>query len=120
MNKSFNLLYYVKRTKTSADGTAPIYLRITIDGERIEISAKRSVNPCKWNANAQKLNGNGGEVKSINNYLKSLEHRVYEVHREMVDKKLPLKAVNLKDALLGKDKPSEDKMLIPIFQEHNK
>jgi hypothetical protein len=27
MNKSFSLLFYVKSSKMSADGTAPIYLR---------------------------------------------------------------------------------------------
>jgi hypothetical protein len=30
MNKSFPLLFYVKGSKMSADGTAPIYLRVTI------------------------------------------------------------------------------------------
>ena len=33
MKKSFSLLFYVKSSKMSADGTAPIYLRVTIDGE---------------------------------------------------------------------------------------
>lgn len=30
MNKSFSLLFYVKTSKISADGKAPVYLRITI------------------------------------------------------------------------------------------
>ncbi|MFA6084256.1 Arm DNA-binding domain-containing protein [Mucilaginibacter sp.] len=59
MNKSFSLLFYVKSSKLSADGTAPIYLRITIDGQRIEISSKRRVIPSKWNTSAQKITGTG-------------------------------------------------------------
>ena len=64
MNKFFNLLFYVKRTKTNSDGLAPVYLRITIDGARIEISSKRYVNPDKWNTNGQKLNGNNEDAKT--------------------------------------------------------
>nr|WP_294949041.1 site-specific integrase [uncultured Mucilaginibacter sp.] len=120
MNKSFSLLFYVKSSKMSADGTAPIYLRVTIDGQRIEISSKRQANPSKWNTSAQKLNGTGEYVRSVNEYLKTLEHQVYEVHRQMIEKKLPLTAANLKNMLLGKEGTSPGKMLIPIFEQHNR
>jgi hypothetical protein len=75
MNKTFGLLFYVKRSKMMGNGTAAVYLRVTVDGERIEISSKRYVNPDKWNANAQKLNGTGEEVRLLNNYLKPLNTR---------------------------------------------
>ena len=120
MNKTFGLLFYVKRSKMIGNGTAPVYLRVTVDGERIEISSKRYVNPDKWNANGQKLSGTGEEVRSLNNYLKTLEHQVYEIHRHLIEKKLPLTAVNLKNVLLKKDELETSKMLIPIFKEHNR
>ncbi|MET3609418.1 site-specific recombinase XerD [Mucilaginibacter rubeus] len=119
MNKSFNLLFYVKRSKTNAEGLAPVYLRITVDGVRIEVSSKRYVNPDKWNTNGQKLAGNSEDVKSINAYLKTLEHQVYDVHRDMIEQKLLITAPNLKDRLLS-GKSSPEKMLVPIFQEHNR
>jgi site-specific recombinase XerD len=120
MNKTFGLLFYVKRSKMTGNGTAPVYLRITVDGERIEISSKRYVNPDKWNANGQKLNGTSEEVRSLNNYLKTIEHEVYEIHRYLMEKKLPLTAVNLKNALLKKEEVTTCKMLVPIFKEHNR
>jgi site-specific recombinase XerD len=120
MNKSFSLLFYVKSSKLSADGTAPIYLRITIDGKRIEISSKRQVIPSKWNTAAQKLTGTGDYTRSFNDYLKTLERQVYEAHQLMLEKKIQLTAANLKSILLGKEEATPDKMLIPIFEEHNK
>jgi site-specific recombinase XerD len=119
MNKSFSLLFYVKSSKLGADGTAPIYLRITIDGQRIEISSKRQAIPSKWNTSAQKLNGSGADVRSLNDYLKTLERRVYDAHQYMLEKKLPLTASNLKNVLLGKEETTPDKMLVPIFEQHN-
>ncbi len=88
MNKTFGLLFYVKKTKMIANGTVPVYLRITIDGERADISSKRYINPDKWNANGQKLGGSGEEVRALNIYLKTLEHQVYEAHRNMIEKEL--------------------------------
>ncbi|HEX8378263.1 MAG TPA: site-specific integrase [Pedobacter sp.] len=120
MNKTFGLLFYVKKTKMIANGTAPVYLRITIDGERADISSKRYINPDKWNANGQKLGGSGEEVRALNSYLKTLEHQVYEAHRNMIEKKLPLTAAGLKNILLKKDEPEKGKMLVPIFEEHNR
>ncbi|MDR3697721.1 site-specific integrase [Mucilaginibacter sp.] len=120
MNKTFGLLFYVKRSKMVADGTAPVYLRITIDGERIEVSSKRYVNPDKWNTKAQKLSGNTEDVRTLNAYLKTLEHEVYEVHRLIIEKKLPQTAVNLKNILLNKQPASTTRLLIPIFEEHNR
>jgi site-specific recombinase XerD len=38
----------------------------------------------------------------------------------MIEKKLPLTAANLKNLLLGKEETSPDKMLIPIFEQHNR
>ena len=48
MNKTFNLLFFIKKSKIKANGTAPIYLRITIDGIPKEISSKRTIQPERW------------------------------------------------------------------------
>lgn len=120
MNKSFNLLFYVKRSKMVGDGTAPVYLRVTIDGERIEISSKRYVNPAKWDTKGQKLSGNTEEVRALNAYLKTLEHEVYEAHRSMIVKKLLVTATSLKDVIFKKDQTASKKTIMPIFEEHNR
>jgi site-specific recombinase XerD len=120
MNKSFGLLFYLKRSKINTDGLIPVYLRITIDCARVEISSKRYVNPAQWNPGRQKLNGTGEDIRTINAYLKTLEHEVFDVHRTMIEKKLPLTAANLKNVLLGKTETAPGRMLVPIFKEHNK
>ena len=43
MNKTFGLLFYLKKSKVDAQGKCPIYLRITIDGKRSEISYKPTI-----------------------------------------------------------------------------
>ncbi|MBW4360617.1 Arm DNA-binding domain-containing protein [Flavobacterium taihuense] len=55
MNKSFNLLFFIKKSKIKANGTAPIYLRFTIDGVPKESSSKRNIQPIKWDNKLQKV-----------------------------------------------------------------
>ncbi|WP_374990579.1 hypothetical protein [Chryseobacterium sp. CFS15] len=41
MNKIFNLLFFIKKNKIRTNGTAPTYLRITIDGKAADIASTR-------------------------------------------------------------------------------
>ncbi|MGE6397932.1 site-specific integrase [Chryseobacterium scophthalmum] len=117
MNKTFNLLFFIKKNKIRKNGTAPIYLRITIDGKAAEISAKRYIDPKKWDIKAHKAIGNGQEAKTLNVYLKTLEQQVYDVHYLMLKEEDFVTAESLKSKLLGTDVST--RMLIPIFQDHN-
>jgi integrase len=117
MNKTFNLLFYVKKAKTIANGTAPIYLRITIDGKQTEIATKRYIVPEKWNNLAQKVIGTSEEIKSLNAYLKTLEQQVYDAQHEMLKDKQLITVETIKAKLTGTDKRAL--LLIPIFKDHN-
>lgn len=117
MNKTFNLLFFVKKNKVRTNGTAPIYLRITIDGKMADIACKRYIEAEKWDNKARKVIGSSAEVKMLNVYLKTLEQKVYDHHYEMLKENIDVTAMGLKSKLLGID--LEQRMLIPIFQKHN-
>lgn len=117
MNKTFNLLFFIKKSKIKANGTAPIYLRITIDGIPKEISSKRNILPNKWDNKLQKVIGVTEEIRSLNAYLKTLEQEVYEAHHMLMKDKKIATSSSLKSKLLGKGPRA--RMLIPIFQDHN-
>ena len=69
MTNTFSLLFYIRTTKIKADSTAPIYVRITINGKRAELSAKRSIDPSKWNTKKGRSKGTNEQSKSLNKYL---------------------------------------------------
>lgn len=117
MNKSFVLNFNLKSSRVSANGTVPIYMRISMDGTRAEIATKRYIFPEKWNESGQKAIGNAEEARSLNAYLKSIEQQVYNAHKELMEDKIPLTANNLKRKLFGKSK--EIISLIQVFKEHN-
>ena len=117
MNKTFSLLFLLKKNKQKANGTVPIYARITIDGIPKEISCKRCIDPKLWDNKLQRLSGRNPEVKSINNYLKTFEQEIYEAHHMAMKDKKPVTAALVKAKATGADQVK--RMLVPIFQKHN-
>jgi site-specific recombinase XerD len=118
MNKTFGLLFYVKRAKIDNNGKAPIYVRITIDGIRSELSIKRSIEIERWNTEAGKVKGNTEEVKSINTYIDVVRNKIYDHHKRLIDANKKVTAEAIKNSFLGIGE--KEKTLVSIFQYHNK
>ena len=45
MKTNFSVLLYLKKQKNYTSGTAPTYLRITVNGQRAELTANRECEP---------------------------------------------------------------------------
>lgn len=50
-----------------------IYLRVTINGVRTEISTNRKINPALWNKSLQRVRGNNDVNTTLNNLLSKVE-----------------------------------------------
>src|SRR5690606_20336653 len=79
MINTFSILFYPRGNDVDKNGKAPIYLRITVNGRRSEISIKRKVLLEKWNSIAGKSNGKTQDVVDLNRYLVAIENRVNEL-----------------------------------------
>ena len=117
MNAKLSILLYAKRAKTTTDGLVPIYIRVTVDGERIEFSTKRYTHPDKWSVEGNRMKGTSVESKSTNSYLDALKAKVYDYQQQLIREDEPVNAENMRNKILGIDKRSH--MLIGIFQQHN-
>ena len=95
----------------------PIYLRITVDGKRSEITANRECNPEKWNSKSGRLIGTREDIKSVNAFLDNLQTKVYEAHRYLSENEKLITAETIKHRLIGKSENA--RMLIEIFRDHN-
>jgi len=111
------VLFYVKKQKNYTSGDAPIYLRITVDGKRSEITTNRECIPEKWNSKSGRLIGSKEEVKSFNAFLNNLQTKVYEAHRYLSENEKLITAETLKNRMLRKAQTAH--MLIDIFKDHN-
>lgn len=118
MSKTFGLLFYLKKSKASASGTLPIYLRITIDGKRTEISTKRTIEIKKWSVEANKAIGRTEDIRELNAYLDSLVSKVYQCQRDLIQDNKEVTTETLKNKFLGIEE--KQVTLINLFKDHNK
>src|SRR5579859_3916615 len=118
MKTRLKLLFQLKQSKSLPNGTAPIYLRITMGDDRVELSTKRYVSPERWNPTMQKVSGTSEEVKTINAYLKTMEQEVFQAHQALILENKEVTAGNIKAKLLGQD--TEQHWIIEEFKDHNK
>lgn len=115
--KSFTLLFYLKRRAGYKAGELPIYMRVTVDGDRFEITTKRQCEPERWNAAAGRKLGTKEDARALNAYLDSLQARVYLAQESISNLGKEVTAARIKDRLLGiQERPNT---ICEIFREHN-
>ena len=114
---TFASTFYIRNSRLDKNGKAGIYFRITVNGQRAEISIQRKTSPEKWCPTTGRIKGSNRESKEINHYMDQLESKVYEIHSKLVIKKKPFNAETIKNKLLGKG--TDYKTLLAIYEEHN-
>jgi site-specific recombinase XerD len=119
IKKTFNQIFFLKKCRSNANQQATVYLRITVDGVRTELSIQRQCESEMWNSQMGRLNGRTEDVKSFNKYLEAIEFRIYEIQRELIadGQEVTGEAIKINYLGISTEKP---RMLIEIFDEHNK
>ncbi len=117
MNTKLSILFFVKRTKTNVNGLLPIFIRITVNGERIEFSTKRFTPSDKWSVEGNRMKGTSAEARATNSYLDTLKSKVYDYQQQLIREDEEVNTENMRNKILGIEKRSH--MIVGIFQQHN-
>jgi site-specific recombinase XerD len=117
MKTKITLHFYAKSTKANTSGQLPIYIRLTVDGKRMEFSSKKFIDATKWSAELSKMKGTSEEARSLNEYLNLMKSKIYDIQMELIHKNELLTLEVFKNKLIGIEERS--RTLIPIFQDHN-
>ena len=117
MKAKVTLHFYAKSTKANTSGQFPIYIRLTVNGNRLEFSTKKFVDSNRWSADLAKMKGTTEEARSINSYLDLMKSKVLDIQMELIHKNQDVNIENFKSKLFGLEE--KQRMLVPIFQDHN-
>ena len=114
---TFTILFFIKRSKLLKTGEAPVYLRITSNGDSSEISIKRSIKPSLWDTARNKAKGTSPVATEINDYLTSIRGQLFMHQRELQEAGKQITAKVLLNTFLGVGEKQWS--LVELFQEHN-
>ena len=117
MKNTFSILFYIRTSKQKADGTTPIYVRITVNGKRSDFSAKRSIDASKWKKEKARAKGTNEAARTLNTYLDTLQQKLYDSHQHLLNKGKVISAKAITNHLLGLSE--EMKTILEVFKLHN-
>src|SRR5207248_738803 len=113
---TFSLLPFIRLHRQNKTGEAPIYIRITIDGKRTEISTKIYVAPEKWNVQKGRVKGNHESAKSFNKSIEVFEQKLREIYTRFIEKEIVINADSIKSAFFKTEE--KQRLLADHFEFH--
>ncbi|MFC6859535.1 site-specific integrase [Zunongwangia atlantica] len=81
----------------------PIYARITVNGERANLSLQLSINDIYWDKKHRKIKGNCPNAMKLNTYLENFRSKINDCYQELYYQEKPISAIILKRKYLGQD-----------------
>ncbi|MDN3587523.1 Arm DNA-binding domain-containing protein [Pedobacter aquatilis] len=102
MKGNFHLLYYLRKQKVYKGGPRAIYMRITVNGKRAEMSVGRECECEKWNNSAGRAIGPKEDARTLNCYLDSLQSKMRIAHQVLLDDGIKVTAASLLAQFTGK------------------
>jgi len=118
MSQNFKVLFFLKKGKGSNKKSLPIYVRVTISGERAEWSSQRHCDQSRWNQQIGRASGNKEDAKILNQYLDAIQANIYQVQKEYTLRNEPVTASQVRAKLLHKNEEKRYS-LIEVYQYHN-
>ncbi len=116
-NNTFGVAFYLKKQKANQAGKSPIYARITVNGKRIEISVKRSIEDNNWNPVKGMAKGSREEITKLNKYLDQFKAGIIDNYQQLLLQKKFITAELLKEKVTGADQA--EFTLCKLMEYHN-
>lgn len=118
MRNTFSILFYLKRNYPLRSGLAPIMARITINGQRAQLSTHLKADPGLWDTPNGRIAGHTQYAIQTNQRLDKLRFHLAACYERLFYRSPHLTPAMVKAEFLGQDE--EKKNLLAFFDLHNK
>lgn len=118
MHTQYQLTFIVRKSRSKKTTDSDVYMRITVNNKRSDISISRKVDPRKWSSKSEKALGKSPEATELNNYINVLRNKIKNIHQRLVEKDIDISLKSILDEFKGDNKP-KPKLTLEVFKEHN-
>jgi site-specific recombinase XerD len=118
MGDMIKVLFFPRKTKRNPEGLAPIYLRVTVNGQRFEVATSRFVGLEMWSAKAGRVSGSTKEAKELNGFLDVLQAKAFDIQKKLITVGVDVTVESFINLWQGKKEKA--RMLLEIFAHHNR
>ena len=118
MENNLSVLFYLRKSKAKKNSEAPIYMRITVNGNRVDLSTHQFCLPEKWDVKHGYIRGPRAENRITNTALENNRSKVLKIYNQLEAIGKPVTAEQIRNVLIGKSKNRH--ALIQVFKLYNK
>ncbi len=115
-NSTFTVIFFTRKSRSNLKELS-IYARITVDGQRAEISLKRCIEVCNWDNSKARARGISSNSRNLNKYLDQVYGQLLDCHRQLLEEFKIISAKSIKARYLGED--DQLKTLNELIKYHN-
>lgn len=101
--ESMKVLFFIRKSRLKKNGEAPIFLRVTINGQLDEVRIQRSVPLKLWDNVKERSKGKDRSSTELNSYIEALKVRLYQIHKELLCREALITPKNLLIKLFSKE-----------------
>ncbi len=102
-SSTFSILFWVYG-KRAVNNQTNIYVRITISGQRVNISLKRKIDVSTWDEKNQRAIGKGKNARILNAFLNDVQSKIQRIFEQLKSEGSGLTPQVIKARYLGEDK----------------
>ena len=112
--ETFSCTFFIKKERVNEKGEVPVFIRITVNGKRAELSINEKVETDKWHKG--KTIGNSSKCKNVCKTMDSYIAKAKEYHRYLFDRNEDITAQKIIDLIKGKK--TTDKTLLWLCDKY--
>jgi len=117
MKHTFSTSFFIKRNAVKRNGNTPIIVRISVNGQKADISIKEEINPNLWSVQAGRALGKSDEILRINKVLDSVRSSIYNYYRELQESNNVVTAERIKEMYTRLQ--NQPQTFLKLFKKHN-
>ena len=118
MENNLSVLFYLRKSKAKGKSEAPVYMRITLNGNRVDMATHQFTLAEKWDSKHGYVKGPKEETRITNTALENLRSKVLKIYNQLEGAGKPVSAEVIRNTLTGKSK--NRRALVEVFTLFNK
>ena len=106
VTNTFSILFWADQKKAKQN-LALVYVRVTVNQKRVNISLKRKVSLELWDSKRKKAKGSSNEARQLNMYLTQVQTQLFQCYQDLKFKQELITAKLIKSNYLGEGESSK-------------
>lgn len=117
MDDRFSSTFFIRKSRSKKSNKCDIYLRITANGKRSDMSINRKIDYNQWNKRSSRVMGRNHDADMLNTYMDMIISKLNKIHQRLKDDEEYITSLRILQEFNSGGK--QTKLVLEEFKKHN-